>query len=279
LWAVRGAGPEFFGIVTSYHVRLQTAPKAIMTSVRVYPPSDAQKVGEWAEVAMTSAPANLEFTVKISAPPPEANAPVGAYVLAVIGTAFAASERDAGQILDALFASAPEGAVETVDLIPTPFNALYELTSVSTPKGKRYAVDTLWSDASFVEILDMMVAGYGARPSMESFALLALRSPLSVAPGDAAFSRIGRVFSSIYTVWDGEENDKANMGWLRRTMMEIEPLANGTYVGESDLEREDRPVGIHSPEVALKISALKAKYDPRRIFRSLVAETTRTSAA
>lgn len=279
LWAVRGAGPEFFGIVTSYHVRLQPAPKAIMTSVRVYLPSEARRVGEWAEAAMASAPANLEFTVKISAPPPEANAPVGAFVIAAIGTAFAASERDARHILDALFASAPEGAVETVDLIPTPFNALYDLTSVSTPKGKRYAVDTLWSDASFAEILDRMVAGYSARPSMESFALLALRSPLSLAPGDAAFSRIGRVFSSIYTVWDGEQNDKANMDWLRQTMMEIEPLATGTYVGESDLEREGRSVGIHSPEVALKLSTLRAKYDSRRIFRSLVAETARTSAA
>ncbi len=279
LWAVRGAGPEFFGIVTNYHVRLQTAPKAIMSSVHVYLPSDAQKVGEWAEVAMASAPANLEFTVKISAPPPEANAPAGAFVVAVIATAFATSEHDARETLNALFADAPDGAVETVDVIPTPFNALYDLTSVSTPKGKRYAVDTLWSDASFAEILKRVVTGYGARPSMESFALVALRSPLSIEPGDAAFSRIGKVFSSIYTVWDGVENDQANMAWLRETMMEVEPLATGTYVGESDLERQGRPVAIHSPEVVLKLSSLRAKYDPRQTFRSLDVDAARTSAA
>ena len=279
LWAVRGAGPEFFGIVTSYRVRLQTAPKAIMTSVRVYLPTDARKVGEWAETAMASAPANLEFTMKISAPPPEANAPEGAFAIAVIGTVFSASERDAHQALGSLFSNAPEGAVETVDVIPTPFNALYDLTSVSTPKGKRYAVDTLWSDASFAEILDRMVTGYAARPSTDSFALLSVRSPLSLPPGDAAFSRIGSVFSSIYTIWEGEENDGANLTWLRGTMMEIEPLATGTYVGESDLERAGRPVTIHAPEVVHKLASLKAKHDPRRIFRSLSADAARTSAA
>ncbi len=280
LWALRGAGPGFFGIVVNYRVRLQPAPKAILTSVRVYPPSEARKVGEWAELAMATAPANLEFTVKISAPPPEANAPAGAFVLAAIATVFSKGERDAQRVLDSFFAGAPDGPVQSVDLIPTPFSELYNLTSAATPKGKRYAVDTLWSDGSFSELLTTMAAHYGARPSLDSFALAALQSPLAGVPGDAAFSRFGKAFTSVYTIWDGEEDDQANMAWLRRTMTAIEPLSSGTYVGEADLERTERGTMTHSPAAALRLSALRAKYDPQGLFRSRTgAEAARSPAA
>lgn len=279
LWAARGAGPEFFGVVTGYKVRLFEAPKAILSSVHVYAPGDAAAVGEWAERAMRHAPANLEFTVKVSAPPPEANAPEGAFVLAVIATAFAASEAQARAILDRLFADAPATAMERMDAMPTPFDVLYQLTSVSTPKGKRYAVDTLWSDASFARILESMVAGYAHRPSPHSFALVALRSPNSKAPGDAAFSRIGEVFASVYTIWDREADDAGNMSWLRRTMGAIEPVATGTYVGESDLERADRPVSIHSPAVVARLAALRRLHDPHGRFRSLTEPSAARPAA
>jgi len=153
------------------------------------------------------------------------------------------------------------------------------LTSVSTPKGKRYAVDTLWSDASFARILESMVAGYARRPSPHSFALVALRSPNSKAPGDAAFSRIGEVFASVYTIWDREADDAANMSWLRRTMGAIEPVATGTYVGESDLERADRPVSIHSPAVVARLAALRRLHDPHGRFRSLTGPAAARPAA
>ncbi|MFP1630985.1 FAD-binding oxidoreductase [Zhengella sp. ZM62] len=279
LWAARGAGPEFFGVVTGYRLRLYEAPKAILSSVHVHAPADARAVGEWAEAAISRMPANLEFTVKVSSPPPEANAPQGAFVLAVIATAFGTSETDAGSILDELFADAPATALQRMDAMPTPFDALYQLTSVSTPKGKRYAVDTLWSDASFAMVLESIVSDFARRPSADSFALVALRSPQSQAPGDAAFSRIGRVFASIYTIWDREDADAANMAWLRQTMGAVEPAATGTYVGESDLEREGRPVSIHSPAAAARLAALRLRHDPEGRFRSLAGFARGRAAA
>ena len=48
-WAARGAGPGFFGIVTSYRVALQDAPKALTTLVRVYPGARLEEVAHWAE--------------------------------------------------------------------------------------------------------------------------------------------------------------------------------------------------------------------------------------
>lgn len=279
LWAARGAGPEFFGVVTGYRLRLYEAPKAILTSVHVFAPTDARAVGEWAEAAAGRMPANLEFTVKVSAPPPEADAPEGAHVLAVIATAFGDGETEARSILDSLFADAPATALQRMDAMATPFDVLYQLTSVSTPKGKRYAVDTLWSDASFADILESIAGDLGRRPSADSFALVALRSPRSRAPGDAAFSRIGNVFASIYTIWDDAQADAANMAWLRRAMGAIEPVATGTYVGESDLEREGRPVTIHSPAAAARLAALRDLHDPEGRFNTLAGFAAGRAAA
>ena len=279
LWAVRGAGPEFFGVVTAYHVDLRPLPRGMLSAVHVYAPHDAGRVGRWAAEAMKRAPANIEFTVKIAAPPPEADAPAGAFGLAVIATAFGQSEEEATAMLGSLFADAPDTAMERIGPMPTGFDMLYSMTSASTPKGKRYGVDTLWSDADFGEILERMVEGYRSRPSFDSFALVCLSSPQSVIPGYGAFSRIGRTFTSIYTIWDEARHDDANLAWMRKVMGAIAPLASGTYVGESDLEMHGRDVTIHSPKAAAVLAALKARYDPKGVMRTLAASRARNRAA
>jgi FAD/FMN-containing dehydrogenase len=279
LWAVRGAGPEFFGVVTAYHVDLKPLPKGMMAEVHVFAPEDARKVGEWAEKAMKRAPANIEFTVKISAPPPEANAPAGAFGLAVIANAFAGSEPEAVAMLCSLFADAPNTAMERIGPMPAGFDMLYSLTSVSTPKGKRYGVDTLWSDADFGDVLEGMVEGYKERPSFDSFGLVCLSSPLAAEPGYGAFSRTGRIMATLYTIWDDPRADTANLGWMRKVMGSLAPMASGTYVGESDLEHPNREMTIHSPEVAVRLTDLRSKYDPGQVMRTLATSSTRARAA
>ena len=37
LWAARGAGPGFFGIVTGFHVRLQRRPRVTANALVTYP--------------------------------------------------------------------------------------------------------------------------------------------------------------------------------------------------------------------------------------------------
>ena len=69
-WAVRGAGPEFFAIVTGYRLRLQPLPRAITTSVRTYGIDDAVSVASWMNAAMAEVPRNVEFTAMISNAPP-----------------------------------------------------------------------------------------------------------------------------------------------------------------------------------------------------------------
>ena len=47
-WAARGAGPGFFAVVTSFHLKLYPRPAACGTSVYVYPWEVADEVYTWA---------------------------------------------------------------------------------------------------------------------------------------------------------------------------------------------------------------------------------------
>ncbi|MCO8146769.1 FAD-binding oxidoreductase [Rhodovulum tesquicola] len=268
-WAARGAGPAFFGIVTAYHLRLMEAPKAILTELRVYPLALAGTVATWAEAAMADAPANVELTLKIATPPPEM--PVQGPMVEAIATVFAEGDTAGHATLAELFARAPE-AMQVIGPMPTPFDVLYGFTARSMPEGLRYGVDSLWSDARFPEIVERIATGMVSAPSPRSLALMMLRSPRALPPGDGAFSRIGRIFGSVYAIWEDADEDAAQLRWLRATMAGTAPLCLGAYVGEADLENGPRRLPTHDPAADARLRDLAARFDPAGLFTTPAAD-------
>lgn len=258
-WATRGAGPEFFGIVVSYQVRLYDAPKAATSLVRVYCAQSMAKVSEWAERAIARAPESVEFTVKIGASP---NGPV----MAAIANVFVSDTRQAEALGADLWRDAPDGALEVVGPMLTPIPSLYGMTGPSAPKGSRYGVDCVWSNGGFAESLAMMLRAVELAPSLNSFALCALRSNARPSPDTAAFSREGRVFSTIYGIWEDEAQDDANLAWLRLSIDRCQPFATGTYVGESDLDRPGQSLPRLSPDALARLAQLTLRHDPSGLF-------------
>ena len=257
-WAARGAGPEFFGVVTAYHLSLQEAAKAISTAIRVYPGAVAADVAAWAEEVMAKAPACVEFTCKVT-PTPEGP------VIAAIATVFGRNDAEACAVHTALSRGAPD-ALQVIGPMPTPFAALYEATAPSTPEGWRYAVDTVWSGARFDEVLGRVVEDMARAPSEASLALVVLRPNAVYTPMDAAFSCHGRIFGALYSIWEDAGEDRANIGWLRAVVDRLAPVCNGAYVGEADLERQDRALPTLSPAVQARLATLRAAHDPKGLF-------------
>jgi len=257
-WAVRGGGPEFFGVVTAYHLKLQEAAKATSTTIRVYPGAMVAEVSAWAEAVMATAPACVEFTTKVA---PGPNGPV----LAAMATVFAKTEGEAREIHTALGRGAPE-ALQVIGPMPTPIPALYEAADPSMPKGKRFAVDTVWSDGGYVDILAPIVESMAQVPSETSMALVVLRPNAVATPATAAFSCHGRVFGALYAIWDDAADDAANIAWLRAAIDDVAPVGAGAYVGEADLERPDRALPVLSAESRTRLAALSMVHDPNGLF-------------
>ena len=275
-WAARGGGPEFFGVVVGYRLRLKALPTAIVTSVHTYPLTEIDAVVRWAKSAMAVVPANVEFTVVMSSAPPPLAGQV-AKVASGIATVFAKNAAEAEATLARIAALAPAGALD-VQQMPTPFGVLYDIIMGFFPKGRRYAADAFWAADKSDGLLRGLADAVAKAPSPETFALGVVAPPNMPAPSDAAFSMIGPVFASVYSIWDDPQADAANVGWLRQTSDAVLPSAIGHYVGEADLDRPDRLRGAYAPDAWAKLKALQKRYDPQGIFRRSTAAASRARA-
>ncbi len=262
-WALRGAGPGFFGIVTAYHVDLKLAPRAIETVVRVYPGAMATDVATWAEAVMAKAPASVEFTAKV------ANTATGPMV-AAIATVFANSAEEARAVHAVIAVGAPS-ALETIGPMQSSFPGLYQATDPTVPVGRRYRVDSVWSDAEFGAILGLVVDGMAQSPSLDSFTVLTLRSKAAPMPADAALSQDGRIFGAMYGQWVDADDDERNAFWLQRLIADLSPLCCGAYVGLCDLSRPGARLATHSHAAVSRLSDLRRRFDPQGLFTTVPA--------
>jgi FAD/FMN-containing dehydrogenase len=257
-WAVRGAGPGFFGIVTAWTLDLMPAPATIETVVRVYPGTMVPEIASWVEEAMAKAPASVEFTTKVM------SGPAGP-IVAAIATAFAENTDSARAIHDDLGIDAPP-ALDVIGPMQSPLAGLYQATDPSVPAGRRYRADSVWSDVSLNEVLGHIVAAMALAPSAETFAVVTLAPKAAPLPVDAAFSCAGRIFGAVYAVWQDKTEDDANATWLHGLSEALAPLATGAYVGLCDLDRPGRLLPTHSEAATLRLTDLRRRLDPLGIF-------------
>src|SRR5262249_8313396 len=70
LWAIRGAGPGFFAVVTQYRLKLYPVPRAITTSTYYYPLQRIAEVGAWAASIARQLPSGVGLTIFFAPGPP-----------------------------------------------------------------------------------------------------------------------------------------------------------------------------------------------------------------
>jgi FAD/FMN-containing dehydrogenase len=268
-WAVRGGGPEFFGVVVAYRLKLRPLPRTITTSVFTYPIEDAARVERWMHETMKVVPANVEFTfMASSAPPPLADKV--SKIATGIATVFADTPEEATATLGRVAALAPSGALDIQQFIPTPFDVLYAIIGQFFPEGHRYAVDTFWSGHDNDGVLAQLAAETARAPSPRTFSLGVVLPPsaLDKPMPDVAFSMAGPVFAAAYSIWDDPAADEANHAWIRLVGKVMAPTTIGAYVGEADLDRPARLADSYSQAAWTKLQMLQTKYDPRGTFRN-----------
>lgn len=270
-WAARGAGPEFFGVVVAYRLRLHLLPQTIRTSLWTYRPDRVEAVEDWMSRTMRQVRRNVEFTaVMASAPPPLAEQTEKS--LTAVATIFAETEEEAEETLAIISAGAPDGVLDIQLSLPTPFAVLYQIIGQFFPEGRRFAADSNWSDGPAM-LMKRLAEAVEIAPSAESFALAVVLPPFDpdlMPPG--AFSMIGRAFSCAYAVWRDAGEDDANFAWLRNASDRLAPVSLGHYVGEADLDRAERIRSSFSPAALERLRELQRRFDPTGRFHRLAAQ-------
>jgi FAD/FMN-containing dehydrogenase len=144
-------------------------------------------------------------------------------------------------------------------------------------EGRRYASDNVWADADFTDILPRLHAHLGEAPSPESFAFAVVApEPAEDTPEeelpDMAFSMVGRAFVSCYAMWEDEADDSANLGWVPSVLAELEPLAIGHYLAETDLTVADsRAERSFAQPNWHRLQELRRAVDPKGVFPAYLA--------
>jgi FAD/FMN-containing dehydrogenase len=265
-WAARGAGPGFFGVVTRFHLKVHSLPRAMLRSELFYPVEEMEKVAAWFSQLAPRTAALVELSCSLTSR--------GA---GIIATAFADTPSDARKALQALEAEPTGLKARSKSLYEEcSVKAVFGTASDGSRGGPRFLGDNVWSNASAPELLSRVRDAILSTPSGGShigFHWLPQGYDGPPKP-DMAFSMCASTYVGVYSGWNDAAQDVANRAWVRTTIASLEPLKVGHYVGEADLTRApDRAKQCFSPAAWARLIRLKRKHDPDDVFFSYLQET------
>ena len=268
LWAVRGAGPGFFAVVTQYRLKLYSAPRAITTSTYSYRLHDIEEISSWAADIARQLPHDVELTLFIAPAPPDLAEPCrlsNGFVCILNATAFVDTEREATAALSLLErCPVAHRCLEKEVNRTNSFDSLLNLGATLWPERHRYLADTLWSNSPPSQALAVAQDFFLRAPSPKSLAVCQFSTGdnPAVLP-DAAFSMTAGTLLLCYAIWERPGDDAANAAWHREMITALDPFAVGHYVGESDVvtqpARAERSFGRANWQ---RLQALRRTYDP-----------------
>lgn len=284
LWAARGAGPGFPGVVTRFHLALQPLPRAITTTTHVYDIADLDELAPWATRVAAGLPPTVEMAVMLT----EAGVDVlpaepARRVAIVTATAFADTVDDAAAQLAPLEASPLRARALVVrELEPSPYEVLFREFGGRWREGCRFASDNAWTNGDLTDVLLPLRDALTDAPSASSFGFAGMSPDM---PEDApppempemAFSMYARTFVATYAMWDDPAADDANLAWLPTAVARFDAGTEGHYIAEADLgAAASRARRSFSDEAWNRLEALRRSVDPDGVFATYLtpAEST-----
>ena len=263
-WLARGSGVGFPGIVTRFHVTLQSLPVLRFTQ-RALRVADLDAVADWLSGVVDRQGRELEIEVAF-----RTSEDTGDPEILVTAVAFGADPAAAARTLDVLD-EVPCGATpgRVVEPVNCDFDRLYAYNEGLYVAGARYAADAFSTQLDFRSLLRRAATLFAAAPAGPSFFLLGAEpaAPPAYPLLDLPLSLGGRSFIACYAVWEDAGDDKRHMTWLRAVAEDLDRVSVGRYVGEADLD--DGVSGAETcfaPEAWERVQALRSRFDPAGVF-------------
>ena len=277
LWAIRGGGPGFFGVVTQYRLKLYPAPRAITSTNYFFALQRAEEAGAWAGAVASSLPKQVELGIFLAAAPPPLAPRCAAnngFVCILSATAFVDTANEAAAALERVNRwPLAKDALQSEVGVSTPQQALLEMGGMLWPEDHRCLADTLWTNSPPGAVLGALHRRFIQAPSPKSQATFVLSTGGNqhAAPRrDGAYSMTGDALMLCYAIWERPEDDAVNGAWHRAAIADLDRYAIGHYVGESDIVADPRRAEKSYSQASWeKLAALRRKYDPDRLFRTV----------
>jgi FAD/FMN-containing dehydrogenase len=278
-WAVRGAGPGFFGVVTRLWLKLHPLPKAIHASNYIIP---LDKLDETTAISdqlvNNSLDKRVEFINLLAHSPvaPAGTRAEDAKICFVTAFAFGDSEEESIDLLAPVTTSKlGKLSLHKEEKLAFSYEGLFnKYFSLQVPAGMmaRYKVDNVMTDEP-AKVLHELADHFRKAPSHHAHVLSAMGLNLK-HHDDACFSSIATTYVGCYAIWDDEKDDDANYKWLGDCIPLMEPYNKGHYVNEVEPRfNPNRLRECFSSEAWTRLEQLRSKYDPKGVFHHYLRES------
>jgi FAD/FMN-containing dehydrogenase len=270
LWAARGAGPGFPGVITRFRLQTYPAPQAMWRDTWTFRLDDAVELLGWLHDVLPGLDRRVEPVVAATRLPDVplhdgVTRPDGTVML-LHTTVMADSDAEALGLLAAL----PDGPLAGRELghVQGRTSVLEEnaAQTAQNPEGHRYAVDCTWTDAPASVLAPMLHALWSELDTEHSFSIWYGWAPRHSRP-DMAFSVEANVYVATYAIYTDPADDARYTGWVhRRTAGLAAACGAGVYLGDTDFtRRQDR---FMSDDAYRRLAAIRAEHDPDGRFAS-----------
>ena len=271
-WAIRGGGGNF-GIVTSFTFALHPVGPDVAFAATFYPIEEAAQVMRaWREY-VEQAPDEVTATcVTITFPAnPELPEAIHDRPVIIVGGVHTGDVEEGLKVMQPL----RELGTPLFDMSgPTPFIGVQTGFDALFPRGTLRAYwKSQYLDALTDDAIDTIAAKAGERPApltlVNTFHMGGAIA--EVGEEDTAFAtRSAPYMVSIDGMWSDEDDDDANVAWVRSAWSDIAEFGTGeVYLNFTGLADEAAQAGVDSAfgRNLRRLAEVKATYDPDNFFR------------
>jgi FAD/FMN-containing dehydrogenase len=266
LWAARGSGPGFFGVVTRFHLKAHPKPKVCLNAVNLYPIELMDEVFTWLRDVSPRVPVQVEMNV-ITHYAFDGNG----LEIAIGAPTLAASEEEALNALTFL-EECPvfDQAKAAIGGMPAKIEDMLAIVHYQYPDNHRYSVDNMWTHSAASELLPGLKRAVETIPEHRASHMLWLNwapsHPDTPQRPDMAFSVEDEIYIAAYGVWDDARDDEANIPWATETMGNMEPYSTGIQLADENLTR--RAGRFMTDDNHERYDRIREHWDPERRFIS-----------
>jgi FAD binding domain len=264
LWAVRGSGAGFFGVVTRFQLSAHKLPAVMKHSAYVYGEEVLEELFTWARNIVAEVPPFVEMVITSTAHDEHGDwAPLRIVLCAL---AICDTDEQADTAL-ALFERCPvvHLAKKRKFSQPTTLDERYVSGTAADPEGYRYGCDNLYTNAPAEQLVPKLRELFTSLPTPRSHVFWLNWGPIKPL-GDMVLSVQGEVFLGAYSIWSDPAQDADMERWPVDQMRKLESLSAGGQMNDENMLAH--PQKYLSDEVSVKLEGLRAKHDPDGLFLS-----------
>ncbi|HEV2536862.1 MAG TPA: FAD-binding protein, partial [Streptosporangiaceae bacterium] len=271
LWAARGAGPGFPGVITRFRLRTYPAPRAMWQDTWSFGLDDTVELLTWLHDVLPGLDRRVEPVVAATRLPDvplhEGTARPEGTVLLLHTTVMAGSDDEALGLLAPLQHGPLAGRALGHVQGRTTVLEENEAQIAQNPEGHRYVVDCTWTDAPASVLAPMLRDLWSELDTEHSFSIWYGWSPRRDLPDDMAFSVEADVYVATYAIYTDPADDGRYADWVHgRTAALAAAHGAGVYLGDTDFTR--RQDQFLSGEAYRRLAAVRAARDPEGRFAS-----------